>query len=195
MWGLFSTMWGETDDMFPLWGVECEWEACGMMASLEKCRKGEYESMALCGVTDGDSKQQTEHYERGRHAASQFPVMTLGRQPCPAHPRSVTATKRNIEHLIWRGGLWTHHPACLSGIISGENPIKMGHKEHERYTWSQPCAVRCEWWNPEGENYIAVAASPFLCEIESIYYFILFSYDKDHMLMIYFFTLSKNIYF
>lgn len=35
LWDLFSTMWGETDDMFPLWGVEC---VCVVMMA-EKCLK------------------------------------------------------------------------------------------------------------------------------------------------------------
>lgn len=65
--GLFSTMWGEKDDMFPLWGVECVRKGCAVM---ERCMRGECVTTALCGVTDGASERQTQLSERGRHAGS-----------------------------------------------------------------------------------------------------------------------------
>lgn len=80
-------------------------------------------------------KQSSLRERRGRHTGSpclQLPAMTLGREPCPAHPRSVQAIKRNTELLIWSGGFLIHHPVMFLELHQGESRLKMGPKRAQQ---------------------------------------------------------------
>lgn len=122
-------------------------------------------------------KQSSLREERKTYWFSrlQLPAMTLGCQPCPAHPHSVTAIMRNTETLIWSGGFLIHHPVVFLEVLQGETQLKWakksttsipevspvqwgvqgGSRRVENMLWSQPILLLEGWkvsWHPLKPN-------------------------------------------
>lgn len=140
--------------MFPFWAAEYVREVYAIMTRMERRMRGECSATALCGVTDGDSEWQTELSERGEEdiLVLQTPAPRhesgMSAMPCPSSLSYSNQEKHRAFDLIWR--LLETSSRCLSGSTSIGNPIKTGQKEHDKHTWSQPCAVRCGGWKQQG---------------------------------------------
>lgn len=113
-----------------------------MMARMERGMRGECVATVLCGVTDGDSKRQTELSERGEEdmpvlqpPASRYDSGTLA-MPCPFPPSYSHQEKHIAFDLIWR--LLDTSSHNFSGSTSRGNSIRKEPKSKTRVSEISP---------------------------------------------------------
>lgn len=152
--GLFSAVWGEEDDMFPVWGAEYVREGlCHKWPGWKDAWEASVwpRRSVVWQTAIASNKQSSLSEERKTYWFSrlQLPATTLGRQPWRPQAHSVTVTKRNTGILIWFGSSGYIIPPTFGKMVRGKL-IKMGQKEQDQHTWSQLRAVKRGGWKQNG---------------------------------------------
>lgn len=163
MWGLFSTMWREEDDMFPLWGVEYVKRGCHHGRGWKNARKESvwpWRSAAWQTVI-ASNKQSTLREERKtcRFCRLQSPRYCSGTSamPCPSSLSYSHQEKHGALDLIWPS-IWKY--------FRGETRLKWVRKSTASVAEVSPVQRGVEAWKQESGKCVVVTVSVTAREVE-----------------------------